>query len=158
LPLYFAYGSNMNRDAMRLRCPGSRPMSRARLARHKLFIMKPGYASVKRDPRADVHGVLYEVALSDIPRLDRYEDVGRGLYAKVTQSVLREAGSAVRALLYVGNSTSEGRPAAAYLHEIVAAAKDWEFPEVYISYLASLGEGAAGPRGLRRLGIQPKGD
>jgi gamma-glutamylcyclotransferase (GGCT)/AIG2-like uncharacterized protein YtfP len=156
MPLYFAYGSNMDRAAMRLRCPGSRALGRARLARHKLFIMAPGYASVKCDPRADVHGVLYELALSDIPGLDRYEDVGRGLYTKVNQPVLREAGSPVRALVYVGRSQVEGKPSAAYLDGIIAAAKDWSMPEAYVSYLASFGAGESGQPSRWRA-IQLKG-
>lgn len=39
MPLYFAYGSNMDREAMRVRCPNSRALGRARLARHRFFIM-----------------------------------------------------------------------------------------------------------------------
>ncbi|HLH12995.1 MAG TPA: gamma-glutamylcyclotransferase family protein, partial [Methylovirgula sp.] len=78
--LYFAYGSNMDRAAMHRRCPNSRALGRARLARHRLFIAAPGYVSIKTDPRADVHGVLYDLALSDVAALDRYEEVGRGLY------------------------------------------------------------------------------
>ncbi len=160
MPLYFAYGSNMDRAAMRLRCPSSRTLGRARLVGHKLIIMGSGYASVKCDPRLDVHGVLYELALSDIPGLDRYEDVGRGLYRKVAQPVLRETGGPVRALVYVGCSEVEGKPSAAYLNAIVAAAKDWALPEAYVSYLASLGEtGAASDRTRpgRGRAIQLKG-
>jgi gamma-glutamylcyclotransferase (GGCT)/AIG2-like uncharacterized protein YtfP len=152
--LYFAYGSNMDRQAMQLRCPGSRPLGRARLARHKFFIMGSGYASVKCDPRAEVHGVLYELALSDIPGLDRYEDIGRGLYTKVTQPVLRDAGSPVRALIYIGASQVEGKPAPAYLNAILAAAKDWSMPAAYIASLASLGDSE--PE-ARRQAIQKKG-
>jgi gamma-glutamylcyclotransferase (GGCT)/AIG2-like uncharacterized protein YtfP len=160
MPLYFAYGSNMDGAAMRLRCPGSRALGRARLARHKFFIMGSGYASVKCDPRMDVHGVLYELALSDVPGLDRYEDVGSGLYKKLTQPVLRDAGSPARALIYVGSSQVEGKPSAAYLNAIVAAAKDWALPEAYVSYLASLGDGAADSNGTkpsRWRAIQLKG-
>jgi gamma-glutamylcyclotransferase (GGCT)/AIG2-like uncharacterized protein YtfP len=144
----------MDRQAMQVRCPGSRPLGRARLARHKFFIMGSGYASVKCNPRADVHGVLYELALSDIPSLDRHEDVGRGLYTKVTQPVLRDAGSPVRALIYIGASQVEGKPAAAYLSAIVAAAKDWSLPAAYIASLASLGDSE--PE-ARRQAVQQKG-
>jgi len=156
MPLYFAYGSNMNRAAMRLRCPSSRALGRARLARHKFFIMSAGYASVKCDPSADVHGVLYELALSDIPGLDRYEEVGRGLYNKVVQPVLREAGAPVRALVYVGRSRVEGKPSAAYLDAIIGAAKDWSLPDAYMSYLASFADRAAESDGRWRA-IQLKG-
>jgi gamma-glutamylcyclotransferase (GGCT)/AIG2-like uncharacterized protein YtfP len=143
MPLYFAYGSNMDRQAMQLRCPGSRPLGLARLARHKFFIMGSGYASVKCDPRADVHGVLYELALSDVSGLDRYEDIGRGLYRKVTQAVLREAGASVRALVYIGSSEVEGKPAPAYLNAILGAARDWSLPAAYVSHLASFGDSTA---------------
>ena len=59
MPLYFAYGANMDPNAMRQRAPNSRVLGRARLVRHKFFIMKSGFASVRRDPHADVHGVLF---------------------------------------------------------------------------------------------------
>ncbi|MGH6818457.1 MAG: gamma-glutamylcyclotransferase family protein [Methylovirgula sp.] len=156
MPLYFAYGSNMDRQAMRLRCPGSRPLGLARLARHKFFIMGSGYASVKCDARADVHGVLYDLALSDVSALDRYEDIGRGLYRKVAQPVLRAVGAPMRALVYIGGSDVEGTPAAAYLNAILAAARDWSLPAAYVSYLASFGASATAPEAPRRA-IQGKG-
>jgi gamma-glutamylcyclotransferase (GGCT)/AIG2-like uncharacterized protein YtfP len=149
---YFAYGSNMDRQAMQVRCPGSRPLGRARLARHRFFIMGSGYVSVKCDPRTDVHGVLYELALSDVPGLDRYEDIGHGLYRKVTQPVLREAAAPVRALVYIGASQVEGNPSPAYLNAILTAARDWSLPAAYIARLASLGDSER-----RRPPIQHKG-
>ena len=92
MPLYFAYGSNMDAAAMARRCPGSRPLGPARLARHRFAILEAGYATVVRDSRASVHGILYDLALSDVPALDRYEDIARGLYRKVMQPVLRTGG------------------------------------------------------------------
>lgn len=159
MPLYFAYGSNMDRAAMRRRCPSSRPLGRARLMRHRFFIMSSGYASVKCDPRREVHGVLYELALSDMPGLDRYEEVGRGLYSKAAQPVLRDGGAPVQALIYIGCSKLEGTPSGAYLESIIAAAKDWALPDAYLAYLASLGDGAAeSTEGApRRRAIQLKG-
>jgi hypothetical protein len=144
MPLYFAYGSNMDRDAMRQRCPNSRPLGRARLMRHRFFIMGSGHGSVKRDPRMDVHGVLFDLAFADIPGLDRYEEIGRGLYKKITQGVLRDGAAPVRALLYVGTSGQEGVAKGDYLDRVIAAARVWAFPDAYLAYLASLaGPGSA---------------
>src|SRR6202000_218423 len=126
MPLYFAYGSNIDAAAMQQRCPRSRPLGPARVARHSIFIRAEGYASIRRDPSFDVHGVLYDLALSDVPALDRYEAVGRGLYSKLTQPILRAGAAAQRALVYVGASQQEGRAAPDYLNGIVAAAKAWE--------------------------------
>ena len=137
MPLYFAYGSNMDTGAMRQRCPNSRALGRARLARHRIFIMSSGHFSVKRDPWTDVHGVLYDVALCDVPALDRYEEVGRGLYAKIAQPVLREGVAPVRALLYVGRDQRAGVARADYIAGVLAAARDWNLPGSYIASLMS---------------------
>jgi hypothetical protein len=160
MPLYFAYGSNMDREAMRLRCPQSRALGRARLARHRFFIMSSGHASVKRVQRMDVHGVLYDLAFGDIAALDRYEETGRGLYQKISQSVLREGAAPARALLYVGASGQEGAARGGNLDCMIAAARAWEFPEPYITYLLSLAGGAAANAGVNcggRRAIRLKG-
>ncbi len=138
MPLYFAYGSNMDGAAMQMQCPKSRPLGRARLVGHRFVIMGSGYASVKRDPQKTVHGVLYDLAFADIPALDRYEEINRGLYRKITQPVLRETGCPVRAMVYVGTSAQEGLPQGDYLDRIIAAARAWELPENYITSLQAL--------------------
>jgi hypothetical protein len=138
VPLYFAYGSNMDVAAMASRCPKSRPLGSARLARHRFIIMEPGFASVLRDPRANVHGVLWDLAFADVPALDRYEDVNRGLYKKTTQPVLRAGGGSVGALVYIGCATKESDPQSLYLENVIAAARGWSLPDPYIRYLESL--------------------
>ncbi len=138
MPLYFAYGSNMDAAAMRGRCPNAQALGRARLAGHRFFIMAEGFASIARDRNAEVHGVLYQLALSDIGPLDRYEEVGRGLYKKITQPVIRAAGGPVRALVYVGRGDQDGRPRPGYMESIVRAARDWALPPAYVAFLESL--------------------
>jgi len=152
MPLYFAYGSNMDEAAMRERCPKSRRLARARLARHRFFIMEPGYASVARDPARDVHGFLYDLALSDVPALDRYEELHRGLYRKLTQPVLRAEGGALQALVYVGTSRAEGRAKPGYMEAVIIAAEAGGLPEPYIAFLRGLafGEGGSPRVGGRR--------
>jgi gamma-glutamylcyclotransferase (GGCT)/AIG2-like uncharacterized protein YtfP len=137
--LYFAYGSNLNSQAMLARCPHSKPLGLARLAKHRIFIMEDGYASIRPDPRAFVHGVLYDLAFSDVHALDRYEEVSRGLYRKINQPVLRAAGAPVRAMVYLGRSLNEGRPSPDYWQPILAAATGWGLPRPYISMLEALG-------------------
>ena len=138
MPLYFAYGANMDRETMRRCCPKSRPLGRARLARHRFFIMSSGHGSVKRDARMDVHGVVYDLAFADIPALGRCGELGHGLYQKISQPVLRDGAAPVRALLHVGVSAREGVAQAAYLETMIAAAGDWDFPDSYCSYLRAL--------------------
>jgi gamma-glutamylcyclotransferase (GGCT)/AIG2-like uncharacterized protein YtfP len=139
MPLYFAYGANMDTSAMAERCPRSRPLGRARLARHRFIVMETGFASVARDNRAHVHGLLWDLALADAPALDRYEDVARGLYRKLVLPVLRDGtAGAAHALVYVGCAEREGAPAAGYMESVTAAARALALPPPYVAFLESL--------------------
>lgn len=135
MPLYFAYGANMDADAMALRCPVSRLIGRGHLPHHRFLIMREGYASVMRDRARTVHGVLWELALDDIPALDRYEGVAGGLYAKATLPVHTGAGVR-RALIYLGRTTAPGRPRPGYLEAVLAAAETVDLPAHYIREIA----------------------
>lgn len=150
MPFYFAYGSNMDAAAMRARCPKSRPLGRARLARHRFALMADGHATVVRDPNSETHGVLYDLALSDVPALDRYEEVSRGLYRKAIQPMLRADGSPARALVYIGAAPPGAGPARkpGYMESVIAAARAAELPAPYVDFLRSLlsGGGDAAPQ------------
>jgi broad specificity phosphatase PhoE len=130
MPLYFAYGANMDTAAMALRCPQSRALGVARLPRHRFIITRDGYASVLRDPMATVHGVLWDLGLGDVKVLDRFEEVDRGLYAKISQPVIA-AGGPRRALIYVGTASEPGTPRPGYLEAVIASAESWNLPEAY---------------------------
>ena len=125
------------------RCPFSRPLGRARLARHRILVMAEGFASIAPDPRANVHGVLWDLALRDVRALDQFEDVSRGLYKKVQLPVLREPFGSARALVYVGHWTRPGAPAPEYLAGVIAAARHWALPAAYVAFLESLGRAAS---------------
>lgn len=134
MPLYFAYGSNMDRAAMAQRCPASKPVGIGRLMRHRFVIFDEGYASVVRDPRHVVWGMVWDLALADVPALDRYESLSTGLYTKVIQPVITEQGPR-RALVYIGRSAKPGLPRPGYMEGIVEAARHAGLPEDYIRSL-----------------------
>jgi gamma-glutamylcyclotransferase (GGCT)/AIG2-like uncharacterized protein YtfP len=127
MPLTFAYGANMDAAAMATRCPRSRPLGVARLMRHRLVAMREGWLNVTRDPRTNVHGVLWDVALADVAALDRFEGVRDGLYSKNLQTVITDAG-ARRALVYFGVNSGPGIVRADYLAAVIAAARAWSLP------------------------------
>ncbi|PWB82809.1 MAG: gamma-glutamylcyclotransferase [Methylocystaceae bacterium] len=138
MPLYFAYGANMDVAAMTTRCPKSRPLGLARLAGRRFIVMEAGYASVVRDTRTFVHGLLWDLALSDTPALDRYEEVSHGLYRKAVLPVSRRPAGFVQALIYIGSSAREGAPKSGYLENVIASARALGLPALYISHLESL--------------------
>ena len=145
MPLYFAYGSNMDERAMLRRCPKAKALGRAHLKRHRFALMGNGYATARRDPRAEVHGVLFDLALSDVAPLDRYEDIARGLYTKAVQPVLREGAASCRALIYFGTDPkSDGVPRPGYMEAIVAAAQAAGLPAAHIAMLERLVPGRSG--------------
>ena len=138
MPLHFAYGSNMDAAAMARRCPHTRLLGPARLAGWRFALMPSGYATLVPDPRARVHGALWDVAAADMPALDRYERVAQGLYAKRSARVLRPPVGAVQALIYLGAQPAQGAAPRGYVEEILAAARSLALPEAYVAFLAAL--------------------
>ena len=170
MPLYFAYGLNMDRAGMAERCPHAKPLGTARFPRHRFIVTKDGYASAIRDPREEVHGVLWDCSLGDIRVLDKFEDLASGLYVKLNQPVI-VPGGAKRALIYIGRSGSPGRARPGYMEAVIAAAKDWALPDAYVSGLNRFLNGPAldpkatpakeelpaGPvKGVRPLALAPR--
>jgi gamma-glutamylcyclotransferase (GGCT)/AIG2-like uncharacterized protein YtfP len=142
MPLYFAYGANMDVSAMSTRAPGAKALGLARLVRHRLVITEHGYASIVRDPRSNVHGLFWDVPLADIRALDRFEEVDRGLYVKIEQPVITANGPR-RALVYVGTGKPGGKPRAGYLEDILRAGHEIGLPAVYLKEMAFLGQGVS---------------
>jgi Gamma-glutamyl cyclotransferase, AIG2-like len=137
MPLYFAYGSNMDVNAMARRCPRSKALGLARLERHRLAVMREGWLTAVRNPSSAVHGVMWNLALSDIPALDRHESLSQGLYVKLTQAVIAERGPK-RAIVYFGANAGPGVLRPAYIAEVMAAARSWPLPAGGLEALESL--------------------
>ncbi len=135
MPLYFAYGSNMDQAAMLGRCPGSKPVGIGRLMRHRFMIFDEGYATVVRDAQRAVWGMVWDLALADVPALDRYESLSTGLYTKVVQPVVTAQGPR-RAIVYMGRSAKSGTPLPGYMEGVVEAARHAGLPEEYIRGLS----------------------
>ena len=134
MPLYFAYGSNMDRAAMAARCPRSSPLDVARLPAFRFVIGIQGWASVMPDRGHEVWGVLWHLAIDDVPALDRYENVAAGLYRKGRCAVWTEAGRR-SALVYRMPKSALGRPRPGYMEAVIAAARENGLPDRYVAGL-----------------------
>jgi len=135
--LHFAYGSNMDRAAMRRRCPGAVAIGPARLADWRFIITRDGYASIVPAPGEAVHGVLWRLGPRDLSALNAYESLDSGLYRRRMLGV-QWGGRFLRALTYVARTRHAGRPRPGYQSLVVAAARDWNLPEDYVGGLARL--------------------
>jgi len=133
--LHFAYGSNMDRAAMRRRCPDAKAVGLAWLDNWRFIVTRDGYASVVPAAGEIVHGVLWRLTLRDLAAVNAYESVDSGLYARRLLP-LRHAGGQVQALVYVARARRVGRPRPGYQDLVVAAARDWNLPPDYVRALA----------------------
>ena len=131
MKLYFAYGSNMNRSAMKRRCPGARAIGPAVLEGHRFFVGIDGWGSVIPSNGDSVHGVLWQVTPRDIAALHAYELLYQGLY-DVRHMPIRRGGRRMIAMIYLLRRRATGKPRPGYVEMIAASARGWKLPEPYI--------------------------
>jgi hypothetical protein len=134
MTLHFAYGSNMSRKGMAARCPEGEAVGPAILEDYRFIIMSDGYASVEPKLGQDVYGVMWRLTPRDLAALNAYECLQSGLYRRVMVPVLYDR-VRLNALVYLGHTSSEGRPQPGYMESVIEAAREWELPEDYIAGL-----------------------
>ena len=128
MPLYFAYGSNMNVDAMARRCPRSKALGLARLERRRLAVMREGWLTAVRDPAlCGARRALGPGACPMSRRSTATRACPQGLYAKLMQAVIAERAPR-QAIVYFGANAGPGAARPAYLAEVLAAARSWPLP------------------------------
>ncbi|HKC50830.1 MAG TPA: gamma-glutamylcyclotransferase family protein [Myxococcota bacterium] len=135
--LYFAYGSNLDAEQMRARCPTARGLERARLPGHALGFThystrwRGGAADVLRADAAAVWGVVYAMGPGDFARLDRFETG----YDRVTLEVETRGDERLRVTSYAVREKGRFPPHPEYLEKILRWGARWRLPG---DYLASL--------------------
>jgi gamma-glutamylcyclotransferase (GGCT)/AIG2-like uncharacterized protein YtfP len=128
---YFAYGSNLSKEQMNKRCPNNKPRFSAELPNYRLVFSGwsrqwgGGTAGIKVSSRDKVLGGVYEIAESDLPKLDRFEDCPN-TYERLKVLVFRDIGQPVEAVTYIRKrQAEEAKPSAEYLAIIQQAYRDW---------------------------------
>ena len=145
--LYFSYGSNMNPARMNLRKAFFKSRVPAKLIGYQLsftFKRPDGFASANITPQAGctVHGALYTLEEGGLDKLDEFEGVSMGNYAR--QKVLVELGgseSPVEVTTYIVTKEfyKEGlKPTEEYLGNLLAG-KDI-VPGDYFEWLKTFGD------------------
>jgi hypothetical protein len=134
MTLHFAYGSNMSRALMGMRCPGATALGPVALAGWCFTVTPDGVGSITVRAGACVHGVLWQMGLRDIAAVNAYEAVDCGLYLRRILPV-RYDGRVFPALVYIARRSGEGTPRPGYMSVVVEAAREWELPEPYIRAL-----------------------
>ena len=98
--LYFAYGSNMNKSAMAIRCPGADNLGPAVLKGWGLRARL--HADIEASRKEHVDGVLWGVNRKHVKELDFYEGVAYKYYEKkIVEVQMRGCVAPVKAIVYV---------------------------------------------------------
>ncbi|MGH7725375.1 MAG: gamma-glutamylcyclotransferase family protein [Candidatus Eiseniibacteriota bacterium] len=146
LPLYFAYGSNLEPEQMEMRCPGYRLLCRAILHDHVLRfqghsrIWGGAIATIEHTPGAMVHGVVFELAPDQFNALDRSEGcVAPGhpdnQYDRVQLPVQLEYGEWIQVFTYIMRPQTPGRPSRSYRWAILKGMRHYSLPITAIEAL-----------------------
>jgi gamma-glutamylcyclotransferase (GGCT)/AIG2-like uncharacterized protein YtfP len=136
--LYAAYGSNLDPEQMRERCPHSPSRGTGWLEGWRLTFggeelgWEGSLATVVEDPSTRVFVLLYDVPTQDEAALDEIEFATTGLYNKIREPVQTLEGSEV-AWLYVLDGYEGGLPSARYLGVMADAAEGAGAPDDYVA-------------------------
>ncbi|MCC0567355.1 gamma-glutamylcyclotransferase [Brevibacillus borstelensis] len=111
--LYAAYGSNLNIDQMKRRCPESFVVGSGLIEDYELEFRY--FANIIQSPGHHVPVIIWSISQKDERALDHYEGVANGLYYKETLKVRLDGEdenghvSEIDAMAYVMD-TAENRP------------------------------------------------
>jgi hypothetical protein len=140
MAIYAAYGSNLDPEQMRRRCPHSPAVSTGWLPGWRLTFgaedvgWEGALATIVEDPAGQVFVMLYDVTDGDVQQLDQWEGADVGLYDKIRLRVHTLDGD-VLAWVYVLNGYEGGLPSARYLGLIAEAAETAGAPDDYVEDL-----------------------
>lgn len=150
---YFAYGSNMNPQIMKERCPPNsyKLIGSGRVRNHRLRFSRlsrkwqGGVADITEDPNFVVWGMVYEITEECLKCLNRYEGLGKAYEHYYVRVLLRDQDKEILALTYrvINPSDKDIPPSNQYLQTMIEGAKYFEegtlaVKEIYIRFLESL--------------------
>lgn len=130
--LYFAYGSNLDLDQMRARCPGSRLVGPAALPNHRLAFagFSPrwggGVATIVPQKEGVLFGALYELEPEDVERLDGFEGCPKS-YRRCRKVILDDRARKRVAYVYVKTTANPSPPSPSYFNQISRAYRAFGF-------------------------------
>ena len=142
MPLYAAFGSNMDPARMGARCPHSPLQGTGWLTGWRLTFggeehgWDGALATIVEDPIDQVFVAIYDVTDEDVVHLDSLESADTGLYRKTRVRVSTMAGEQL-AWTYVLDAYEGGLPSARYLGILADAAEAADAPQDYVSGLRS---------------------
>ena len=115
---YIAYGSNMVKEQMAVRCPEARLIGMGYIEGTRLEFYL--HATVERtgDRRNRVPVAVWEISKQDEANLDVYEGVKGGYYTKENWPVIMKDGSQIEGMIYIMKMIRQSPPMERYYNGI----------------------------------------
>jgi hypothetical protein len=123
--LYLAYGSNLNVEQMKWRCPDATPVKGLAIDKYKLVFKY--FADIEKDDDSILYAGLWDITPKCEESLDHYEGVDNQLYFK---RYFRYKGDPV--LYYKMNNYKIEKPSRSYVQTIAKGYKDFSLPERFL--------------------------
>jgi gamma-glutamylcyclotransferase (GGCT)/AIG2-like uncharacterized protein YtfP len=125
---YFAYGADLNKAAMKERCPDSKPLFKAALPHYKLIFadwsrqLHGAKATIIGFSGERVSGAVYEVTAICLNKIDKAETG----YRRINVKVYDEDGNQHEAVTYLKTGQpKEDKPSPEYLAGIQKGYREW---------------------------------
>jgi gamma-glutamylcyclotransferase (GGCT)/AIG2-like uncharacterized protein YtfP len=140
--LYFAYASNMEPTQFQGRCPDHEFRSVAKVDHYRLAFTRwsrswnSGTADILPSRDGEVYGVLYEVTLEDIKRLDKFT-LSPQAYVRA-DLIVKTGREKLPALTYFAVREGTFLPSQKYLGQIIKGAENYNLPTGYLELLKSI--------------------
>jgi hypothetical protein len=132
---YAAYGSNLNVEQMKFRCPGAEMVGTAVIYGYRLMFkgsLTGSYLTIEPDPSSRVPVGIWKVTDKDVKALNAYEGYPR-FYYKRPFNLFCSDGHRHKVFAYIMHEDHEfGIPSAYYLSTCLAGYKAFEFNEEYL--------------------------
>lgn len=135
---YLAYGSNLNIQQMKRRCPTARIIGTTEIHGYELLFKgsKSGaYLTIEQNPKGRVPAAVWETTAADEAALDRYEGFPSFYYKTEMKLPVTMANGKVKSLtayVYIMHEEREiGIPSYPYLKTCLDGYRDFGLPERY---------------------------
>jgi gamma-glutamylcyclotransferase (GGCT)/AIG2-like uncharacterized protein YtfP len=143
--LYFSYGSFLDSETLKRRCPKAVYMGKAILPNWEVqfnFLSRTyngGVTGIEPAIAKLVRGILYEVSNEELLHLDTIEGIPEGIYYRQTIYVVDESGKMVKVATYrTTNPKGPFKPTKKYVGLMIKGAKEHGLDPSYIKELESI--------------------
>ncbi len=139
---YLAYGSNLNVQQMKHRCPGAKPIGTAWIKDYQLLFKgsKTGsYLTIEKAEKSKVPVAVWEVSEADERRLDLYEGCPNFYYKTEMEVAVNRR--KIKAFVYIMHEERQlGIPSSHYVRTCIQGYRDFGFNLKYLRLAFDISE------------------